>query len=188
MKIGLLNRLLLTIYTLVIAIVSIAILMGFIAIGINIIPLKNINYFLGSFQPDWRFFLISTLVLIFFLVVSIKLLFSGTRPKTPSSALLKHTDLGIIRISLNTLEAMTHKEVDSFDQVKDSKISILNEDDGVRIRLKISIMPDAILQDLSVSIQQKVKEYIEGYSGILVKEVFVYIDNLTTPQQRPKVK
>ena len=120
--------------------------------------------------------------------MSIKLLFSGTRPKTPSSALLKHTDLGIIRISLNTLEAMTHKAVDSFDQVKDSKISILNEDDGVRIRLKISIMPDAILQDLSVSIQQKVKEYIEGYSGILVKEVFVYIDNLTTPQQRPKVK
>ena len=99
MKIGLLNRLLLTIYTLVIAIVSIAILMGFIAIGINIIPLNNINYFLGSFQPDWRFFLISTLVLIFFLVVSIKLLFSGTRPKTPSRSLLKHTDLGIIRIS-----------------------------------------------------------------------------------------
>ena len=87
MKIGLLNRLLLTIYTLVVAIISIAILVLFIAIGVNIIPLKNINYFLGSFQPDWRFFLVSTLVHIL-LVVSIKLLFSGNRPKVPSSALL----------------------------------------------------------------------------------------------------
>jgi uncharacterized alkaline shock family protein YloU len=49
-------------------------------------------------------------------------------------------------------------------------------------------MPDVVLQDLSVSIQKKVKEYIEGYAGILVKEVFVYIDNLTAPQQRPKVQ
>ena len=57
MKIGLLNRLLLTIYTLVIAIVSIAILMGFIAIGINIIPLKNINYFLEVFNRIGVFFL-----------------------------------------------------------------------------------------------------------------------------------
>ena len=139
MKIGLLNRLLLTIYTLVVAIISIAILVLFIAIGVNIIPLKNINYFLGSFQPDWRFFLVSTLVCIFFLVVSIKLLFSGNRPKVPSSALLKHTDLGIIRISINTLEAMTHKAVNGFNEVRDSKISILNEDDGVKIRLRYQL-------------------------------------------------
>ena len=83
---------------------------------------------------------------------------------------------------------MTHKAVNGFNEVRDSKISILNEDDGVKIRLKVSIMPDVVLQDLSVSIQKKVKEYIEGYAGILVKEVFVYIDNLTAPQQRPKVQ
>ncbi|HZJ58389.1 MAG TPA: alkaline shock response membrane anchor protein AmaP [Clostridia bacterium] len=188
MKISLFNRLLLTIYTLVIAIMSIAILAVFAAIGANILSSDSINSFLAAIQSDWRFFLIGTLVSVFFLIVSVKLLFTGTGPKAPSSALLKHTDLGIIRISLDALEVMTHKAVNSFDEVRDSKIGILNEADGVKIRLKVSIMPDVILQDLSVSIQQKVKEYVEGYSGILVKEVFVYIDNLAVPQQRAKVQ
>ena len=145
--------------------------------------MKNISIFSEVSPID---FFLSALS-IFFLVVSINCFF-GNRPKVPSSALLKHTDLGIIRISINTLEAMTHKAVNGFNEVRDSKISILNEDDGVKIRLKVSIMPDVVLQDLSVSIQKKVKEYIEGYAGILVKEVFVYIDNLTAPQQRPKVQ
>lgn len=188
MKMSIIDRLLLSLYTLIIILISIAIIGISVAVGINAIPLSEANATLKTLQLDWKFFLIATLVSILFLIVSIKLLFTGTKSKTLISTLIKHTELGMIRVSVNALEIMTQKAVRSFDQVKDVRINIVTEEDGIKVRLKVLIMPDVVLPDLSVSIQQKVKEYIEGYSGIVVKEVFIYIDNLSTPQQRPKVQ
>ncbi len=101
---------------------------------------------------------------------------------------MRHTDLGAIRVSVETLEIMTQKVVRSFNEVKDVRVNIITEEDGVKIQLKLLMMPDVVLPDVSASIQEKVKEYIQSYSGILVKEVFIYIDNLVTPQQRSKVQ
>lgn len=191
MKMSIADRLLLTVYTLIIVLVSIAILGLFVAIGINAVPLADVDAFLQSIELNWQFFLIGTLVSLFFLVVSIKLLFAGRKSKAPSSSLLKHTELGVIRISVETLETMGQKAVRGFEEVKDVRINTITEDDGVRIQLKVSIMPDVILPDLSVSLQKEVKEYIESHSGIVVKEVLVYVDNLTgppVPQKRPRVQ
>ncbi len=188
MKMGITDRLLLTIYTLIISLVSIALLVFFIAIGVNAIPLREVNAALNIIELNWQFFLVGSLVSIFFLIVSIKLLFTGTRTKVPSSSLLKHTELGIIRVSINALEVMIQKAVRRFDEVKDVRVNTIADDDGIRIQLKLLIMPEVVLPDLTASIQQKVKEYIESYSGIVVKEILIYIDNFSAPQQRPKVQ
>lgn len=188
MKMGILNRILLTIYTLIIILISVAVLGLFIAMGIGAVSLESISIFLSSIAFDWRFFLVATLIAILFLMVSLKLLFSGTKAKAQISTLIKHTDLGMVRISVSALDTMVGKVVRSFKEVKDVKINILTEIDGVKIKLKVLIMPDVILPDLTASLQEKVKEYIENYSGVSVQEVFIYIDNLSEPQQRPRVQ
>src|SRR5699024_9855487 len=116
------------------------------------------------------------------------LLFTRTGSKAAASTLIKHTNLGVIRVSVHALEIMAQKAVRSFEEIKDVKINILSEEDGIKVRLKIIMMPEVVLPDLSVSIQEKVKEYIETYSGIVVKDVYIYVDNLSTPQQQPKVQ
>ena len=45
------------------------------------------------------------------------------------------------------------------------------------------IMPDVVIPDLTKKIQDEVKEYIETLSGIHVKEVQIFIDDLIQPQR-----
>lgn len=185
---SMMNRILLTIYTLIIIVISVAILGLFGAMTVGVVTLQSIGIFLSSIAFNWQFFLTATLIAILFLIVSIRLLFSGAKPKAPMNTLIKHTDMGMIIISVNALDSMVEKAVRSFTEVKDVKINISPEADGIKIQLKILIMPDIVLPDLTINLQQKVKEYIEDYSGVIVKEVFIYIDNLSAPQQRSRVQ
>lgn len=189
MKISIANRLLLTIYTLVIILISLAILASSIGIAIGALePASHISGFLVPAHWDWKWIIGSMVISILFLLVSIKLLFSGIKKKATNSTLLKNTELGMIRVSISTLDTMAQRAVQDFEQVKDVKTSIVTEEDGVRVHLKVLAMPDAILPELTSSIQQKVKEHIEKASGILVKEVRIYVDNLSIPHQRPRVE
>ncbi|MFY9296427.1 MAG: alkaline shock response membrane anchor protein AmaP [Clostridiales bacterium] len=188
MKIKFLDRLLLTIYTFIILLLSLAILVACVAIGVNIIPVSQVNAALHNIQFNWQLLLIASLISLIFIVISFKLLFTRSRPKVLSNALVKHTDLGAIRVSIQALEIMVQKAVRGFNEVKDVRINIITEDDGIKIQLKLFLMPDVVLPEISAAIQKKVKEYVQNYSGILVKEIFIYIDNLLTPQQRSKVQ
>lgn len=188
MKMSPLDKFLFMIYTLLIALLTISVLGVFLAIAINVIPLMEVKYALQTMELGWKFFLISGSVLIIFLVLSIKLFFVGVKPRASSSTLIKHTELGIIQVSINALEAMAQKAISDFEEVKDMRISISNDIDGISIRLKILVMPDVILPELSVAIQEKVKSYIENHSGVTVKEVLVYIDTLPKPQVKTRVQ
>lgn len=188
MRMSIINRILLTIYTLIIIVISLAILGLFAAMGMGIISSNSVGMFFSNVSFNWQTSLIAILVAILFIVVSIKLLLSGAKPRAPISTLIRHTDLGMIRVSASALETMIEKAVRGFKEIKDVKINIAPETEGIKVQLKVLIMPDVILPDLTASLQQKVKEYLENYSGVSVKEVFVYIDNFSAPQQRPRVQ
>jgi len=47
----------------------------------------------------------------------------------------------------------------------------------------MQLMPDVNIPEISQAIQKKVKEYVESTAGIIVKEVYVYIDNLAALQR-----
>jgi uncharacterized alkaline shock family protein YloU len=94
------------------------------------------------------------------------------------STLLKNSELGIISVSLNTINSLTQKSVKNHQGVKDVKSLIITDEDGVRISLKLLIMPDVIIPELTENIQRNVKQYIEQHSGIFVKEVRIFIDNI----------
>lgn len=116
-------------------------------------------------------------------LASIRLLVAGYTGKKANSVVLMNSELGVIRVSVNTLDILTQKAVRSFQEVKDIKSLVLTESEGIRVKLKISILPDIIMPELSRNIQHKVKEYVESLSGITVNEVQVYIDNLTSVKQ-----
>ncbi|NLJ41666.1 MAG: alkaline shock response membrane anchor protein AmaP [Clostridiales bacterium] len=188
MRITVFDRLLFVLQTILILLIAIAIAGSTIAIGFNVVTLEQIGGVIESIQLDWRFFIIAPLISLLLIILGIRMFYANSRPKTPSGALVKRSEFGMIHVSINTLEAMTQKAVHSFDQIKDLRVNVLTEEDGVRIKLRLSIMPDVILPELTVAIQQKVKDYIESYSGIPVQNVYIYIESLSTMQPRPKVQ
>lgn len=179
MKLKLLDRVLLTLYTLVILMLS----LGLLGFSIGLIPLDAALRWIRGLNFGLGFGLAAFAAAVVFLVVSLRLLLAGFMRGKPTSTLLKHTELGAIRVSVQTLDNLAQKAVRSFAEIKDVKSVVLPDADGVRIQLKITVMPDVHMPDLTQNLQQKVKEYTEGLSGIPVKEVQVYVDNLTSGQR-----
>ena len=183
MKISILDRFLLTVYTLIIILGSLFILLISLAAGLGFISLESIQDYILSINWNWQIMVISGVIAVLFLIVSIKLLFSGVKKPIPQSALLKNTELGKIRVSYATLDTLTQKAVRSFNEVKDVKSLIIPDMENIRIQIKLLVMPDVKLPELTMSIQKKVKDYIESLSGIVVNEVQIYVDNLATVQK-----
>jgi len=178
MKMSTLNRILFFFYLFLI----IVMLSMFFAASVGIWSLENLMADLEFYGWPWF-----TLLSILLLVISFKYLFLSIVPAKIQSTLLKNTDIGMIRVSVNTLDSIAQKTVRSFTEVKDVKTSVIPDMDGVRVRVILFIMPDVNIPDLTLAVQAKVKEQIEFISGISAKEVQIYVENVPT-SQRGKVE
>lgn len=150
-----------------------------IGLGIGVLDAVALSEYVNNFASypvAYRIVMIvyGALVVIF----TLKLLFIRTKEHTPPFCLVKTTELGMIRVSTATLDALTLKAVRSFQEVKEVKSLVLTDMEQVRIRLRLLVMPGANIPELTQKIQNEVKEYVEEHAGIIVSEVMVLVDNL----------
>jgi len=179
MKIKIWDRILLTLVSLLIMFLSLLTL----GVALNITPVvQTLKDFVSSASYGWTAVILGC-ASVLFLLAAFRLLVAGYTNKKPNSTVMGHTELGVIRISISTLDTLTQKAVRSFNEVREVKSIVLPDSDGVRIQLKIIVLPDVVMPELTKNIQVKVKEYVESLSGIVVKEVQVYIENLNIAKQ-----
>ena len=50
---------------------------------------------------------------------------------------------------------------------------------GISIGIRLSVLPDTDVNALSASLQSTLKEYIESYTGVPVKEIGILIESMT---------
>lgn len=156
--------------------------------SIGVISLDYIQSYLKLYyNGNWVVNIITALVAVFLFIVSIKLMTPGKKQRRLTGALVKNTDLGEIQVSIGTLNNLAQKAVRNFDEVKDVDSNIISEIDGIDVQLRLMIMPDVVIPEITKQIQDEVKDYVESLSGIHVKRVQIFIDNLTHPQ-RPRVE
>ncbi|HHU63172.1 MAG TPA: alkaline shock response membrane anchor protein AmaP [Clostridiales bacterium] len=170
----LVDRFLLAILALIAIIAS-----GFmISLASGLISHERVTEFLTFNANSVSFITTSIIISIVIILISLRLLLMKKRGSLDKSTLLKNSELGMINVSLNTINSLTQKSVKTHQGVKDAKSLIISDEDGVRISLKLLVMPDVIIPELTEDIQRNVKEYVEKYSGIFVKEVRIFIDNI----------
>ncbi len=174
MKLNIGDRILLIILVLVLMLFS----LGLLAMAIGIIPADNVGSIVSEANRGMSAIVTVAIAVILF-IVGLRLLVASLIPPKAISTVLTTTELGVVRVSIATLDTLTQKAVQSFQEVKEVKNVVLSDVDGARIQLKITVLPDVSMPELTRSIQTKVKEYVESLSGINVKEVQVYIENLS---------
>jgi len=174
MKMSTLNRILFFFYLFLIIIM----LSMLFVVSIELWPLRGLMADLELYGWPWL-----ALLSVLLLIISFKYLFLSMVPSKIQSILLKNTDMGMIRVSVNTLDSIAQKAVRSFAEVKDVKTSVIPAADGVRVRVVLFIMPEVNIPELTLTVQTKVKEQIENISGIAAKEIQVYVENVPTAQR-----
>lgn len=104
-------------------------------------------------------------------------------PDLPTTVLLKTTDNGSIRIALSAIDTMVQRAARSSSAVRDVASRILvNENDALLVQLRISFVPDTVVQDATAQIQSEVREYVQVHSGVPVNEVQVFVDAVGAAQ------
>jgi hypothetical protein len=122
------------------------------------------------------------------LIGLIPLLLGILPPKKQPETVLQYGDIGEVRITLNALENMVLRVVQRTKGVRGSSRRVLATPQGLTVTLGIRAAADENLPALTEELQKKIKEYLEGVTGIVVAEVRVKVEDIIIDQVPLKVK
>ncbi len=120
------------------------------------------------------------------LIALILLILGFRRSKGPGNAVLKGSEYGEVAISIAAIENMVLRTVQQTQGIKDVSRQVSFTQDGLIISVKIMVMPDVAMPNLTSELQSKIKEYVEEITGITVHEVKVMVENIVTDQAPSK--
>lgn len=167
------NRIILSIYMLIMVIFSIFVM----CLPFNLIPLNVIDLIVREFYSVWYYSLIG----LFVFIVSMKLLLSGiTQDNRTKKGVIKLTEYGEIKISVETFESLAMKVVKQVAGVRDIKVRVELGNGDITVHARLLILPDVNIPKVISEAQSKVKDYIESTTEVNVREVKVIIVDVAT--------
>jgi uncharacterized alkaline shock family protein YloU len=87
-------------------------------------------------------------------------------------------------ISIATLESLVNTVVKQFNSVQEIKTNIkVDNENNVIVLVDLIVMKDVVIKELSLAIQNKIREAIKNTSDLEVKEVNIRIKNYTAKKE-----
>jgi len=174
------DRIMLTLYTLAVAALSLLVLGAFIGF-----PPGFYSAELGEFLTRWE----AILVALFFFVFSVRFLLSGMRRERPSrAAVTHHGELGDVRISLGAIRNLAQRTVISLRGVHTAKVRVQLADKGLELAIELSVTQDSNIPTLTTQVQDAVRKHIEACTGVLVVAVKVLVVEMAPATSRVRVQ
>ena len=175
MKPKLIDRFIL--WVLLILLIAIAVLL--IGVVLNLVPASSVEYLLEIIYTYQINAVIVGCIGLVILVLALRLMFAGKgKPKiapAPTSALVQAGEIGSAYITLSALDCMVQKHVRGNNRIKDCESQVSAVPEGIAVQLKLSLMPDTNIPELTKALQASLKTYVESLSGIQVTEVAILI-------------
>ncbi|BCJ85919.1 alkaline shock response membrane anchor protein AmaP [Effusibacillus dendaii] len=168
------DRLLLFLYSLATAILS-------VMLGAHIFGFGWLNGLLDFYPYE----LLVGIVLL--LAVSLRFLFLRSGKTREQQAISHKTELGDVRISFQTIESLTERAVRLVKGINDLKTKVRLSESGIRIAIRVTVDPDLEIPQLTSTVQQKVKDYVESTTGVTVENVVVYVSDVVKSQAGKKM-
>lgn len=144
-------------------------------LGLGVCPIQLDTVALMAQMTTWQRVIVVAvaLVLIVLGLNAVMLLFRSRREK---GFIMQHTEFGDMSISMQAMESMVKKVVDTHDELKVSSINIHNTRDGIVVDIRI-LLANGVNIPLTVNaLQKQIKHYITSCSGVDVKEIRVMVE------------
>lgn len=129
----------------------------------------------SSFAVWWQraVVIVVALLLIALGVHGIVLLF---RRRHEKGFIIQHSEYGDMSISMNALESMVHKCVDSHQELKVNATRIQHAHEGIVVDIKITLLSGVNIPLTVNALQKQIKQYITSCSGVDVHKVRVMVE------------
>ncbi|MCE5173187.1 alkaline shock response membrane anchor protein AmaP [Paenibacillus profundus] len=167
------DRLLLFVYSFVIGAISVAAILA--ALGLMGRPIDFTEPFLIQTT------VIATAAVLFLL--SVRFFYVSIRRERASlPSIDQRTDIGDIKISLETIENVALKAAARVRGVKDLKARIRTNEAGLDIMIRTVVDGETAIPSMTEEVQCQVRDYVQEITGIPVSYVSVYVANIVQTQ------
>lgn len=182
---GTFDRVLLCIYTFVITVllllfcaVSIAVFVGFEHLFRLNFDLNLVSYILANSTSIMWF------IVALFIAVGLKLFLASISRTKDGQAIIQEHLLGQVHITPHTMEEMVKRAVYKVNGVRRATPKIIPRPEGIDILLRVTVVPDINIPNISERIQQDVKEYITELTGISVRNIKIIVESIAVSSGR----
>lgn len=181
----LLDRIILTIYSIIILIESI--LSIFLIFGW--VDIQNIVELVKDILNNYTTYNILFAISIIFIIFSIKaiLFYSESteedrKPKKQDKlgeGVLLENDDGKLLISKETIERIANGTIKGFQNIKDARIKVfIDSKNKIAIVIELQIIQNTVIKDLNTNLQTSIKEAIKNATDLDVNEINIKVKNI----------
>ncbi len=165
------DRILLTLYTIVMAAVSVLIVC-FVA---GMFPVAAIADYLHMIPGRWEFAVIGVLIFI----LSIRLLVAGVTRVGPKDIVVHIGDEGVVRVSMAAVEKFVEKTAAQVRGVHNVKTWVNASGDMLKVKITAGVLPEANIPEISKIVQDKIKTSVKETVGREVSEVEIIFNTIS---------
>lgn len=121
------------------------------------------------------------------ILLAVKCIFFNSNIKSTSNVkdgILLENDNGKLLVSKDTIESLSNAVVRNYQTAQNVMTKVeLDEENRVSIFITLFVYPDAVIKDLTISLQKDIKETIKKSLDLDVKDVNVRIKNITVKKE-----
>lgn len=169
---GIIDRMILSIYTLLLMAISIIVIilsLGLFSFDI-IWTIINDNIY-GRYEV--------ALAAVVFLLVSLRFFLAGVRTRSKHDPFIHRGENGSVFITIEAVRNMVEKVARHSKGVRWVKVRVNNLHEGLLIKIRAIISPECNVLAVSAELQQKVRERVKNTVGIELTEVEVVVEDIS---------
>ena len=162
-----------------------------VALGVISYAGNQLELTIGSYKATlgtsvWLVVLVGVLALAA-LIWGLKLLslaFKRPPRMDRSSVSVQNSENGSVRISVAAMDTLVKQAIAHDEGVVDIKTSIINHEDSISVSIDMTLASDVHIPNVTMMMQRSIKNFIEEFSGIAVREVTIMVSKIVevTPQ------
>lgn len=115
----------------------------------------------------------------FVFIASLTLFLSSFKKKPVMQTPIHETNLGQIRITITALEHLVLKAAKSVHGIRDIRPIIQNTAAGLSIQLKVQVLPDVSIPNITADLQKIIRDYLQKTAGTTVQEIRILVNKVS---------
>ncbi len=167
---GIADRIILTLYTLLMAIVSLLVMLC----SLGVFPHNSLMSFFNQIPGSWIFAVSSVITLL----VSVRLLITGLGLTADTSLLLSENDNGKIMVGKGAIENYIATLSQEIYGIYNVKVLAKLSKDAIAVRISASIEPGINIPETTSEVKNNVRESIKKVTGVEVKEIEIFFKQI----------
>lgn len=154
---------------------------------VNWIKLSTITYYIQIVlaNPAYTNILLVTSIVLTLLAIKCIFFSSDKGEKEKVSGILLENESGRLIISVETIQNLVKSVMSGFPSVQlaNCKVMLDKQTNNVKISMKISVTSETVIKELSLNIQNRIKEVVKNSTDLEIKQIDIDVKDIVPAKE-----